>query len=116
MDEALKLLHELNLHITTVNLDMGGNNRYALTAKAHPVISRIKLYLSDHPNKPVEPTAGAENECEIKKCNRSANIIAEWTDGTPVRVCEQCRDHYIDTGEIAWYQYADNQLQTRNRS
>lgn len=61
MDEALKLLHELNLHITTVNLDMGGNNRYALTAKAHPVISRIKLYLSDHPNKPVKPTANACN-------------------------------------------------------
>ena len=63
MDEALQLLHELNLHITTVHLDMGGNHRYSLTAKAHPVISRIKLYLSDHPNKPVEPTGETQPIC-----------------------------------------------------
>jgi len=80
------------------------------------IANEIRKIIPKKTNKPVEPTADAENECEIKNCNRSANIIAEWTDGTPVRVCEQCRDHYIDTGEIAWFKYADNQLQTRNRS
>ena len=57
MNEALKLLHEINLHITTVHLDMGGNHKYSLTDKAHPVISKIKLYLSDHPNKGNSPDA-----------------------------------------------------------
>jgi len=49
MNKALELLHELNLHITTINLDMGGNHKYSLNAKAHPVISKIKVYLSEHP-------------------------------------------------------------------
>ena len=45
MDRAKELLNELNLHITTVHLDMGGKNKYALTMKAHPVIDRIKAFL-----------------------------------------------------------------------
>ena len=49
MNEALRLLHKLNLHIRTTHLDMGGQNRYALSAKAHKVIDEIKLYLSENP-------------------------------------------------------------------
>jgi len=45
-NEAKKLLHKLNLQITTVHLDMGGQNRYALNANAHKVIDEIKRYLS----------------------------------------------------------------------
>jgi hypothetical protein len=46
MSKAKELLHKLNLQITTVGLTMGGNNRYALNAKAHKVIDEIKVYLS----------------------------------------------------------------------
>jgi len=59
MNEALRLLHKLNFNIRTVHLDMGGNHKYALSAKAHKVITEIKLYLSENPkdtdlNKPVD--------------------------------------------------------------
>ena len=47
MSKALKLLHKLNMQITTVHLDMGGKNRYTLNAKAHEVIDEIKLFLSN---------------------------------------------------------------------
>lgn len=52
MDKALELLHKLNLNITTVHLDMGGNHRYALNHKAHAIISEIKLYLSEVDDEP----------------------------------------------------------------
>lgn len=60
MNEPLRLLHKLNLHITTVHLDMGGQNRYSLSAKAHRIIDEIKLYLSQHPNKSMEPTTSSK--------------------------------------------------------
>lgn len=45
--QALALLQELNYELKTIHLDMGGNHRYAISAKAHPIITRIKHFLSD---------------------------------------------------------------------
>lgn len=64
MNEVLELLHELNLHITTAHLDMGGNHRYSLNAKAHPVISKIKVFLSENPKDcPEHPYPGSVTYC-----------------------------------------------------
>ena len=48
MDEATKLLMELDRYINTAHLDMGGKHRYTLNAKAYPVINEIKRYLSEY--------------------------------------------------------------------
>lgn len=46
-NQALKLLIELDAQLLTIHLDMGGNHRYALSAKAHEIITRIKLFLCE---------------------------------------------------------------------
>ncbi len=40
--EILDLLDELLYSITTINLDMGGDHRYALSHKSHSIIAKIK--------------------------------------------------------------------------
>jgi hypothetical protein len=42
---AMELLSNLNFNITTVHLDMGGQNRYTLNEKAHKIIDEIKKFL-----------------------------------------------------------------------
>jgi hypothetical protein len=51
MSEEERLLRELMLHIRTTALDMGGNHKYALTAKGHKVVSEIKGYLYEKDRK-----------------------------------------------------------------
>jgi hypothetical protein len=47
LTKAEELLSELNFHITTTHLDMGGHNLYTLRRGAHPIITKIKMYLSE---------------------------------------------------------------------
>ena len=47
MDEATKLLLELDYTIRCTHLDMGGKDTYMLTRESYPVIKKIKKYLSE---------------------------------------------------------------------
>jgi hypothetical protein len=44
--KLLELLHKLMYRITTVHLDMGGNNKYSLNHKAFPIVTELKYLLT----------------------------------------------------------------------
>lgn len=50
-DTLISLVNELNSQITTVHLDMGGQNRYTLGSGAHKLIDKLKVYLYEHRTK-----------------------------------------------------------------
>ena len=51
---AWELLQELNHELQIIHLDMNGHHRYALSARAHTIITRIKHFLSTAQEKRIE--------------------------------------------------------------
>lgn len=75
MDKSTELLVKLMETIRCVNCDMGGNDRYHFTHKVHPVITKIKIHLSDvlqQSNKPGRAIEIAKGEfcvqCKSWRC------------------------------------------------
>lgn len=48
--KAMELLLELDVTLSTIRLDMGGDHRYSLNHRSHRVLTKIKRFLAEVDN------------------------------------------------------------------
>jgi len=80
-NKAKELLKKLERSITTVNLDMGGNHRYAMSHKTHRIITEIKEYIA------APEQQSRYQKYEFCKAIRCCNINRDGTCNTEPSKC-----------------------------
>jgi len=88
MSKAEELLKKLERSITTVNPDMDGNHRYALSHKPHKILTEIKAHLADpKPQrqyrkyefcKDINCRDFKDNKCKTGLCGCMAKRFHRW--------------------------------------